>query len=303
MKVRVIINPAAGMGRARKVAREIIRLTKEITREKEIQFDIVFTSPAGENTATNLAREAVKENCQKIILIGGDGTTNEVVNGIVGSDIPLGIIPAGVGNDFARALHIPKETKRALHSALFGKAVSVDLGRLNEKFFVNVVSFGIDAKITQFAANLKVKYPFLPHEGVYLIALFRELLSPLEYSEIKIGLPEKLITLGEESILLAIANGSRYGGMFKIAPEADLTDGLLDMCWVKKMGRMKILINFYKFIIGTHAQLKEVITLRAPSLTVSSSEKLPCEMDGEILEARKEYTISIVPKALRVIVP
>lgn len=304
MRVRVIVNPAAGMGRARKVGREIAALLKEITEEQGIKFDIVYTLPSGENSATNLAREAVKRGFQRIIAVGGDGTINEVVNGIGESDVILGIIPAGVGNDFAKALNLPKNPKRALNSALFNEEILVDLGRSNGRLFVNVVSFGIDAKITQSAANLKIRYPFLPREGVYLLALFRELLFPLEYPQIHLCLlKEGVVTCSKESILLAVANGSRYGGMFKIAPEANLRDGLFEICWIQKMGRIKILLNLYRFILGTHAKLKEVRTLRTSCLSVLAPNLLPCEMDGEILEAKREYKITVVPKALKVVVP
>lgn len=305
MKVRVIVNPSAGMGRAKKVAQEIADLLEEIAKEKGVDFDIVFTLPSGENSAANLAKEAVKIGCQRIIAVGGDGTVNEIANGIGESDVTLGIISAGVGNDFAKALNIPKDVKGALTAALSGKEISVDLGNCNGRLFVNVVSFGIDAIITQTANNLKLRFPFLPNEAVYLIALLQELLFPLKYPRIQLSLlREGQINCPRKSILLAVANGSRYGGMFKIAPKANLRDGLFEICWVRKMGRIKILMNLYRFILGTHNRLKEVLTLKASDLSISCPDgKLPCEMDGEILELQKTYTISILPQALRVIVP
>lgn len=295
MKIMVIVNPVSGMGRGAKCGKAIAA-----TKEK---LDLFFTTPT--RTAFELAREAVRESYERVIGVGGDGTLYEIANGLLGSDIPLGIIPAGIGNDFSKGVGIPQNTKDAIETALYGRLLRVDLGKIDDKVFVNVVSFGLDARLIRHIPALRKKYCFLPGEGLYLIALFRELLSFPDYPRIWMRFLEEKVPkmVGQDTTALVIANGPQYGGMFKIAPEASLVDGLLDICWIKAMDRRKILFNLLKVIRGTHTRIPEVSMFRIPSLTVYSATRLVCQVDGEVFESRNEYQIGVIPKALNVAVP
>lgn len=294
MRTMVIVNPVAGMGRGARCGKMIA--TKE-------NLDVFFTAPA--KTAFDLAREAARKNYERVIGVGGDGTLGQIANGLLGSDIPLGIIPVGVGNDFSKGVGIPQNSKEALGVALSGRSLPVDLGRVDDKIFINVVSFGLDAQLVRHIPTLRRKYCFLPGEGLYLIAFSRELLSLLDYPKIWVSFLEEKTPrmIGRETTALVIANGPQYGAMFKIAPDASLIDGLLDICWIKAMDRRKILVNLLRLLQGTHARIPEVSMFRLPSLSVYSAVKLACQVDGEVFEPKNEYHISVIPKALNIIVP
>ena len=295
MKIMVIVNPTSGVGRGAKAGKEIASYSENL--------DIFFTTP--EKTATDFAKEAVKERYQRVIVVGGDGTLHEVANGLIGSDISMGIIPRGVGNDFSKALEIPQNTKEAFQVALTGQVIPIDLGKIDDKYFINVVSFGIDAQLVQYIPELKKKHRFFPGEGMYLYALLKQLSFPLDYPKMwitfkEVGIPK---TFGQHTTTLVISNGTQYGEKFKIAPQAILDDGFLDICWIKKMDKAKILKALPKLIRGTHADLPEVQIYRLKSLTVHPETKVACQVDGETFDFKDEYSISVVPKALNVVVP
>ncbi len=280
-----------------KRARRII----EKGANRGIEFDINFTSQFGEENATNLAKKAIEEGADRIVVVGGDGTINEVVNGIAGSEVILGIIPAGVGNDFARALGIPEDTEIALNTVIEGKVIEVDLGQANNRYFTAVISFGFDAHVNRRAVELKRKFWFLPSQSMYAFALLRELLSRLEYSQVELDIQGT--SLESKVILIAVANTPSYGRIFKIAPLADMRDGRLDVCLIREAGKLRVLKNILQVIQGTHTNLPEVKMFRASSLTIRSLQNLPCQMDGEILPSDREYQISTFPGALKVLVP
>lgn len=304
LKAMVIVNPASGRGRGERYGKKIANLKEEFIQEG-IEFNIVFTSLVTQNMIVNLAKEAIKKNYQRVIVVGGDGTINEVVNSIGGSDVSLGVIPAGSANDFSKALRIPRALKEALNVALFGKLIYVDLGKVNEKFFVNGVSFGFDAQIARSLIFLKRKYRFLPGEFAYSLVFLRTLFSGFEYPKIKLSFLEEEGTINIEKIttILAIVNNPYYGDIFRIVSEVSLTDGFLDLCWIEKMKKTEILLRFNKPLLGVDSKFPKVNILRLSSLKITSPINLICQVDGEIFGPKKEYYISIIPNALKVIVP
>ena len=295
MKTMVIVNPVSGMGRGARCGR-MIAATKE-------KLDIFFTSP--DKTAFDLAKEAVRKNYERVIGVGGDGTFGSIANGLLGSGIPLGLVPGGVGNDFSKGVGIPQNANKALEVALHGQLLPVDMGEIDGVGFINVASFGFDAQLIRHIPALRKKYRFLPGEGLYLIALSRELLSRLDYPKIWMRLHEdgSPKMFGHHTTALVISNGPQYGGMFKIAPDASLVDGLLDICWIEAMGKGKILTNLPKVIQGTHTRIPGVNMFRLPSLSIYSAVKLTCQVDGEVFESKNEYQFRVLPKALNVVVP
>ena len=313
-RVMFIVNLRSGIGKGKKCYKKVIRWLDENAIEKRIEPEIFFTERTGENNAVFLARKAAKENYDRIIVVGGDGTAQQVANGVAGFNLPVGFIPAGSGNDFTRALGIPKNTEQALEIAIDGKVKAIDVGQVNGWIFVNVFGVGFDAKITHYAEELKRKWPLSPNTLLYLIALFRELLIKLEYQHLEIRFPNKkdsVKKIAGKVTLVSIANGPYCGGVFKLAPAADFRDGLFDICWIKKTSRLRILINILRGIKGTHLALPEVRKdsdgklPQVSSFVISSLDKqfLPCQADGEILPSETEYRISILPEALKVLVP
>ena len=307
-RVMVIVNPKSGMGKGARCAEEIRRIKEKVLKTAGKELDLVKSVAEGENSIQELIRRAKEENRKEVIVVGGDGAVNAAANILCGSNISLGIIPAGVGNDLSKGLLIPQSTKAALDVALFGKEIRIDLGLLDDKLvFVNVVSFGLDARIIQDIPTLKEKYRLLPGEWLYLVSLLRELFRRIEYPRISVfsedGTRPPAKKLENNTLALVISNGPQYGKMFKIWPGASLTDGLLNVCWIAKMDKPRILWNLIKFLRGVHDSLPEVDMFTTDSLLVSSLTELTCQIDGEPYQSKKEYKISILPRALKVKVP
>ena len=308
MRIKFIINPWAGKGNTQRVSQEVNKFCNEIWRANRTESSISFTDAQGEESARNLARQAAEDKFNRIVFVGGDGLLYEGTNGImeayrgkISSGFAIGIVPTGTGNNFAKGLKIPKNVRKALDIIKEDKTISVDLGKANNRFFVNVISFGFDARVAEFFQNFREKLQFFPKEGAYLLGVLKEIVSGIQFPQVR--LEGEKINFESKVLLVAVTNSPCYGGIFKIAPGAKMQDGMLNICWIEKTGRLRILLNLYRPIQGTHIYLPEVKMFKASSFTISSPEKLCCEIDGETIEAEKEYKIKTLPRALRVIVP
>lgn len=311
-KLMAIVNPRSGVGRGMKYYRKFLQwLEKTGTKA-----DIFLTEKTGERNAMNLARKGVRDGYTKILAIGGDGTINEIANGIFGSDVAVLPIRGGNGNDFAKAIGIPHDLEKAFGLIRDGRVEAIDVARVNnERIFVNVFGVGgIDTRVVDYVeGTLKKKCGFIPPKLLYLVGLVRELLRfKIKYPYLKLevqeqGLPARIME-GEVTALV-VGNGPFCGGIFRLTPQADLTDGLLDICWIKRTGRFRILKSIVKATKGTHLNMPEVETLadgtlpRLISFTVSSEELLPAEMDGENIPAAKKFKVTVIPQSLKVLVP
>jgi len=298
MKFKFIVKPPP----KKEYQKEFFRFKKDFEAEQG------FTEKDFPKNAQNLAKKAFQAGFERIVFVGGDGLLNEGVNGIIeaaSGKIPanfaVGIVPLGTGNDFAKALAIPRNVKEAFEIIRKDKVISVDMGRVNERFFVNCFSFGFDVQVNDLANKIKESYRFLPKQGSYLLAALKEVILGFKFFDVIIE--GEGINLKEKIILAAITNTSSYGGMFKINPGASLQDGLFNLCYVKTMGRMKALISIYRVLKGTHVNLPEVKMFKISSLKVSSPELLPWEVDGEVQKPQKKFNFQIFPGALNILTP
>ena len=283
-------------------------LEKEILEFKKLfEINEELTEGQGERNAQNLAKIALEEGFERIIVVGGDGLLNEAVNGIMGaiegnfsSNFALGIVPTGAGNNFAKELGI-KNIKEAFSVIKQNKKILVDLGKVNDRYFANCVSFGFDALINKIANDLKTKYQFLPRNLSYLLTAIGKII---------IGIPNFPVQIkGEKNyqnkvILAAITNSPSYGGIFKINPNAIINDGKLNLCYITPLGRIRAFEILFRATKGTHINLPEVKIFQFSSpLTISSPENLPFETDGEVFAPEKKYQIEVLPKILPILVP
>jgi len=283
---------------------------KEVLKLKN-QFEVSqeFTKKEGPQNARNLAKKAIEEGFERIIFVGGDGLINEGVNGIMAAvkekeisfDLTLGIIPTGAGNNFAKELGIPKKIKKAFEIIKKNKTTLVDIGKVNDNFFVNCLSFGFDALVNDLANKIKTKYPFLPKEGSYLFAALKEILFKIPLFEI--GIKSEKKDFRGQLVLVSITNGSSYGGIFKINPGASINDGKFNICFIREVGKLRAFFDIYKVIRGTHANLPEVGTMESSFLIISSPQPLPYEIDGEVLLPEKQYQVCVLPKKLKILTP
>lgn len=290
-----IINPVAGKGRSLQMVEVIKQRFKDFTHT----FEIYITEKSGH--ATEIARHVASTGeAVRIYSVGGDGTLNEIVNGIAGfPNVELGIIPCGSGNDVARYLYPVLDPLKLIKVLPFSTSTVVDLGRLNDKYFFNIASVGFDADVTINSRYLK-KFPFITGSMSYILAVLVTLIRCKKY-KLKIILDNNA-PIDKELLLAIFANGSYYGGGMEAAPSAEMDDGKIDFYLVDWLPRRKILKFFPLFQKGKHENMKEVSLSRGTKAIVESDQPFPVNIDGETsLETR--ITVELLPEYIKVLIP
>ena len=279
-------------------------------------FKVAFTKVAGDGTS--LARNAASSGREFIIACGGDGTINEVANGILesGKDAEFGVLPSGTGGDFRRSLGLPQSPREAARALREGRTQRIDVGKVSfqshkgepiSRYFINVSSFGLAASIIErVKANKTLEW--LPLGGVrgranFALSTLQEVMS-LDPVTVKIR-----IDGGEErplqTINCCIANARYFGGGMMVAPDAKLNDGWLDVVNIGDIRTAKILLNLTSLYKGSHRDLTEVKSSIAKRIEVSpadSSVEIHLETDGE-LPGMLPAVFEVIPNALRIRVP
>ena len=298
MRITVVINESDG-GRLAQLREAIEGLRAE---GHAVRPRLTFES----GDARWMARKACEAGCDLLIAAGGDGTINEVVNGMqdwrregAGSESAtpqLGIVPLGTANDFAGALGIPAEIPAAMALALTGDALEVDVGVVEERCFINVSTGGFGAEATEEASD-DVKRVLGPI--AYLITGVRKF-ATLEPLTARVTSGESRLAEGR-FLLFAVGNCRRTGGGNFITPEADPTDGLLDLCLVEEMSRVEFLRILPQLRAGEHVEHPRILYRQLTEVTLESEEELSVNADGEPLTGRRfRYTLSPYRVTVRV---
>lgn len=296
-KILIIANPAAGANRATK----IIPLVEDVLKNKGIDYALEITQCKGDEIS--IARDGIRKGFKLIAALGGDGTVNQVVNGIVGSGVTLGIIPAGTGSDLVKTLNIPVKIEDAVAVLLNGREHLIDIGEIKGKtwkesrYFINIAGIGIDAVTVK---ELEYAKTIFKGKLAYFYALFRAL---KKYRGLTLKIKMKDINISVLAYLTAVANGRFFGSGFKITPDADISDGLFDVCIVERVGIIKTLLNLTKVIKGSHTKIPEVKMYRGDNVIISSDSPMPVEIDGEVGKDDTEFSFKINSKALKVMIP
>lgn len=292
MKHLFIINPTAGKGKN-------INLIPEIKRMMELkneEYFIEVTEKVGH--ATEIVKDYVKNGDYRVYSVGGDGTLNEVLNGIVGSNSALAVIPSGTGNDFSRNIYEDRDILGSLQKAIEGKDVYIDLAKVNDRYFINIASVGFDAEVVYNTDNFK-KLPFVGGSLAYILGI---VMTVFKYKSVNLNINIDDNKISVKTLLVAIANGKCYGGGIFMTPEAKLDDGMFDVCIIKEVNKFKILRLFPKAIKGQHSTIKEVSFCRGRKVNISCAEEVSLNIDGEILRA-KEVAFEIIPKGIKIVMP
>lgn len=284
-----IVNPAAGKGRKL----ETISLIEEFFQNRNLGFEIVLTKAPKE--ATEMAKKAAGEGYRTIVAVGGDGTVNEVINGIVETKSILGIIPIGSGNDFSRTIGLTRNIKKDLKVLISQKVREVDLGWVDGRYFIDGLGIGFDAEA---AGRVRKFLKYVNGFPAYLLAVLRTL-ATYQFPRLKIYLDGYMVE--KEILLVAVMNGPRYGAGFYVAPSAKIDDGLFTICLIEKCGRFYALRQIPKVMKGTHTKLEIVKIFTAKNVKIESDSLLPAHMDGEILTPARKFELKILPKKLKVI--
>lgn len=264
-----------------------------------LAYDLVTTGQAGE--AVTLAHAAVSDGYETIVAVGGDGTVNEVVNGMMDAVGPqpactLGVIPLGSGNDFAKIPSLPTNVLGACHRLAAGYSVALDLGRVNDRYFVNGVGLGFDAQVSVEAT----KIPWLTGLPLYLLAVLRTLLLSYKTPEATIQLDDR--TIRQSITMCYVGIGRCAGGGFWLTPDADASDGLFDVAIARGLSRLGILRLLPEVMKGTHVDKEPVTMARSRRLVVDLEEPVSVHADGELIyQAARHLEFEVLPQRLRVL--
>jgi diacylglycerol kinase (ATP) len=279
--IKVILNPIAGRGYGAKIEPELRRLLEA----EGVNFDLVRTTRPWH--AAELAEEAARGGFKTVVAAGGDGTSNEVVNGLMaaqddGAAAAMGVIPIGSGSDFANTVGVPPDLRAACQRLAHGRVRVVDVCQVTlagqaSRYFDNTVNIGFGGVVTREARKFKRLRGIALYLPVVLKTVFLYYEAPtvtIEYDGQELTLP---------AVMISIANGSREGGGFYVAPQALPDDGLLDLCIVREISQFDMLRLIPHFMKGTHTDHEPVTMIRARQVSVSSPDDLIAHMDGEML--------------------
>jgi diacylglycerol kinase (ATP) len=255
---------------------------------------------------TELARNAADAGAELLVVVGGDGSMSEVVNGIAGRDhVAVALIPRGTGWDFARSLGIPRDADRAIEAALAGRTRTIDLGRAGyrlwaggegHRWFANVASAGMSGAIAQRANDTTKAFG---GKVSYVWATFA-VFARWSNSEVEVTVDGETRRGRMHDVI--VSNGPYIGGGMKITPEADLEDGLFDVLLIGDLTKRDLVFTLPKTFRGKHLPHPRAELLRGSTVTVDSPEPLPVELDGE-QPGTTPARFEVVPQALRVRVP
>jgi diacylglycerol kinase (ATP) len=289
MKVRIIANPVAGGGMGKRMAEEL----HQALDGKVDELELILTQKAGDNE-----REAGKRGADVIVAVGGDGSINEVVNGLKKSKSTLAILPAGTANVVARELGIPKNTKAVAAMIMEGYTVDMDAGIRDGRRFMLGAGAGLDAAIAEVVSE----------QGGSLSSLMKWVVpsvkTALRYSfpTFKVVADGKLLS---DAAQYAIIGNCQYSaGVFPATPEAKIDDGLLDVCILQDLSSTKLIGLLPSVWNGKHIHRKDVIYSQFKSLkiTPTTDQRVPFQVDGDP-SGCLPVSIKVEPKAVRVICP
>ncbi|MCF7808738.1 MAG: diacylglycerol kinase family lipid kinase [Candidatus Marinimicrobia bacterium] len=285
----LIVNPEAGSRTTMKALPDIERLF----REKGADYEFHFTKERGH--ATELVKEIGSE-FNVIVSVGGDGTINEIINGMPEIDKPMGIIPIGTGNDFARSCSmIPGDLESAVDVLLAHDVKAIDVGLVNGRRFINVMGMGFEGRANDIGKML----PFLHGTPKYLLAIGGTYLT---YRRMPLQIAFNDTKIDEKVFLMSIGNGWNVGGGLQLTPKAKLDDGTFDICYLQSISRWRILQVFAKLYDGTIDEVEEYESYQTKELHIKSNRPIPAHIDGESFDPiQTEFKVSLLPKAIKII--
>lgn len=297
-KAKIIVNPVASGG---KVGQRWPQLAQVLT-QGGLQFEAELTQYQGH--ATLLARQALRAGFRYIISVGGDGTNNEVLNGLVvdGSipaDVVLGIIPGGTGSDYIRVVGIPRDPLAACHTVLGDATRVVDIGVIHcqrddqpyTRYFMNVAGLGFDsevcARVNRMSKRIGGTLPYLTSLVVTLFTYHNKDVTLTYDGQIRHGRYNSVI----------VCNGQYFGGGMQIGPQAVLDDGIFDLVLLGEMSNIEFLSNVPRVYKGTHLTHPKVTSLQGKEVRVEATQRMFVQAEGELV-GEAPATLRILPGML-----
>ncbi|HLS07459.1 diacylglycerol kinase [Lentibacillus sp.] len=270
-RARIIYNPTSGREAFKK------ELPNVLERFEVAGFETSAHATTGEGDAIEAAKTAVERDFDLVVAAGGDGTISEVINGLAEQEHrpKLGIIPTGTTNDFARALNIPRDIEKAVDVILEGRSMLLDIGRVNDHYFMNIAGGG---KLTELTYDVPSKLKtVLGHLAYYVKGI--EMLPSLKPIRTRIEYDGTIVD--EDIMLFLVSNTNSVGGFEKLAPDARLDDGYFDLLILKKMNLAEFVRIAGLALRGAHLEDKRIIYTQAKHISVEADEKMQLNIDGE----------------------
>jgi diacylglycerol kinase (ATP) len=288
-EAHLVLNPSAGKGRAGG-SREFVSRFLEARGVRPVWHVTEGPGHAG-GIVGGLPEEV------PVVAVGGDGTVHEVAKACVGTGRVMGILPAGSGNDYVKALGVGTNLRRALTILVGGKVRVVDTAEVNGVPFNNGLGIGFDAEV---AAGVALAPAYLGGTGRYLWSVGR-LLKDFRCHEARLTLDGRVIEA--RTILVAVALGTTYGSLFRLTPDAVLDDGMFDVIWSEEVNRAEVLRLIPSALRGTLARRRKVHTARAREVEVVLEDEIAAHVDGEMLADTRHFRARVLPGTLRVVGP
>jgi YegS/Rv2252/BmrU family lipid kinase len=296
-KINFLVNPISGNTKKD----EILRLVHSEMQEKGIPFEFTFTNPTGDYDF--LKDKISNEDITDIIMIGGDGTVNQVVDALRETKIRFGIIPVGSGNGLALAAGIPKKPIEALQLILKAESKKVDAFLINDQFSCMLSGVGFDAQVAHDFAS-KASRGLMTYTQQSLINYFKA--HPYQFEIVL-----ENFSFFTDAYFISIANSNQFGNNVTIAPKASLNDGLLDIVVVQKMNKAKMPFAVLKQIRGNNKLIElvenlstnNILYFQTNALTIKNNKHAPFHIDGEPRETAAEFKIEIIPDCFELIQP
>ncbi len=301
MKHLFIINPVSGS----KKAQDYIPFIEEYfkTHATDDTYEIVFTEY--ERHGVEISRKFVEAGGKRVYTAGGDGSLNEVINGIAGTDCEVGILPAGTGNDFIKVLTDKKDYKDIVRRTIEGEVIKVDAMKIFEDevydYSVNILSVGLDAEAAYNSKYFTEKFK-ITGMASYLLGFAKSLFNKKTSIDIRVTLDKKIIFDGK-ALIAACTNGRYYGGGFIPVPHTKFDDGIIDICIIKEKSIPFMLKVLPLFMKGKHQNQDGVLFFKGKSISLESKEMpFRVNIEGEIVE-RSKVDFEIIPKFINMIKP
>jgi YegS/Rv2252/BmrU family lipid kinase len=306
MRRIVILNPWAGRGTAGQRRDEL----EQALRAAGVAFDLVTTHARG--GATELTYQAIERGYDQVIAVGGDGTLNEVLNGIMGSresigkDASLAVVPLGTGSDFIKSFEgqLPNDLAGAARRLARNTPRAVDVGSIRvsgateelSRCFINGLGMGLDAQVAAETARLTKLKGF----AVYLVAIIRVLAN---YKSHLMTVRFDDYEVRRRLLFATVGNGRFQGGGFILTPEAQIDDGLLDLCMVERLRLDEIIRYLPRLMDGSHISMRQVVMGKARQITLTCPTPIHVATDGEVVATdAHRVEVEVVPGALAVVV-
>lgn len=287
-----IVNPKSGNGQGKMYGLKLAQMLPQMN----VDYEIIYTEYP--RHATEIAARYFRVDDCDLIAVGGDGTMNEVLNG-VHAGVCMGILPCGSGNDFYRLID-PKllSFQSEVEAVLHGEKVMIDYGVMNGHKFLGSFSIGMDANVVNRAAKIQQKNKGVK-KSAYLRAVAGELFSKHGFDAY---LETDQMSIKKQVLLVSALNGRYYGGGFKPAPQADIQDGLFDVSMIDTLPVWRIAQLLPKYMAGKHRDLKEIICVTTNHFTLKSDEQMVAQCDGELF-TNNLFELQVMTRGLGFIMP